>query len=307
MLNFGRPQNGTLPPFVVKDPSLSSGGASISYPVDYEALADYLLGHINKVRLASGAQAVVLSPVPSGQQHADSMLFFDYFNHLDPQGYKPYVRYTLLNGTGAVEENIAWQHSADSSIVTERDVKQAIDRLEFEMLYDDSLYNWDHRANILDPDHTGVSIGIAYSQSDVYLVEDFENSLIMLSGPVSLETQTLTFTGSLSSAGIASAVVYFDPLPEAFDLSWLRVNGSMSLGYTPGTFVGGVIPQCEGSCFIPPSYVYAPSDGWQGGPGAVRVEVPLASFFSVGGRGIYTVYLQSSSGVTLTSHSTLLG
>ncbi len=295
-----------LPAFVVKDPSFSSGKAAVSFPSDYSTLADHLLGEINNVRVATGVGPVTLSAVPSGQQHADSMLFFDYFNHLDPQGYKPYVRYTLLNGTGAAEENIAWQHTAEPSIFTEGDVKLAIDKLEFEMLYDDSLYNWDHRTNILDPHHNGVSIGITYTGTDVYVVEDFENSYISLTSPTTLSEETLTFEGTLVSGTISSAVIYYDPPPQAVDLTQLRVNATLALGYTPGTLLGAVSPSSASGPELP-GYTTVASSGWEGGPGAVRVEVPLGTFLQAAGRGVYTVYLQDSSGFSLTSYSVFLG
>lgn len=39
------------------------------------------------------------------------MLYYDYFSHWDTQGYKPYVRYTLLGG------QVTWPRTLDWIIV----------------------------------------------------------------------------------------------------------------------------------------------------------------------------------------------
>src|SRR5579863_914367 len=89
----------------------SRSNYTISYPPNYTTLANYALGLINTDRANHNVSAVTLSPIPSGQQHAYSMMVNGYFSHWDVQGYKPYMRYTILNGTGAVEENVAFETS----------------------------------------------------------------------------------------------------------------------------------------------------------------------------------------------------
>ena len=68
----------------------------------------YVLSLINKDRNQYGLGNVTLSSTSSGQQHTQSMLNYHYFSHWDIYGLKPYMRYTLLGGLGAVSENIAF-------------------------------------------------------------------------------------------------------------------------------------------------------------------------------------------------------
>ncbi|HZS73225.1 MAG TPA: hypothetical protein VFA69_01860 [Candidatus Nitrosotalea sp.] len=43
------------------------------------------------------------------------------------------------------------------------------------MMFNDSTSNWGHKLNILNPFHSSVSIGIAYDENSVVLVQDFED------------------------------------------------------------------------------------------------------------------------------------
>jgi uncharacterized protein YkwD len=266
-LRFDGGEGGGQVAFAVRDPSFVNGRAAVDFPDDYQVLAGHVLSQINEVRTQASLPPVSLSHVISGQQHADSMLYFAYFNHLDPQGLKPYTRYTYLNGTGYVAENIAWQRSPTAGFRTEKEVMSALDMLEFEMMYDDSPYGWDHRTNILDPHHNMVSIGIAYGASDVYLVEDFENSYLRLTAPVSLSGANLTFAGTIAADNIVSALVYYDPTPQPISLFELRVNATLQAGYTQGSFLGGALPPCAGACQTFPGHITQFSSYWSGGPG----------------------------------------
>ncbi len=95
----------------------------VSYP-SLEELVNYTLSIITNDRMSSNLQNVTLSQITSAQQHADDMLKNHYFSHWDTQGYKPYVRYTLAGGTGAVDENLAYQSGPYSNIT------QSIEELE---------------------------------------------------------------------------------------------------------------------------------------------------------------------------------
>ncbi len=149
-------------------------------------LINYTLSLINKDRSAYGLSNVTLSPEPSAQQHADSMLQYDYFSHWDVYGMKPYMRYTLLGGNQSVQENIAYTKSGVKACIGTLcqnigniNVTMALKNMEYNFVYNDSACcNNGHRDNILDPNHNQVSIGISYNGSTVYLVQDFINNYI---------------------------------------------------------------------------------------------------------------------------------
>ena len=167
--------------YTIYSPIIQNGSANITHPPDYAALADYALGLINSDRADFGLNAVALSPNEVAQQHADSMLRFSYFSHFDTQGLKPYMRYTLLGGKGAMAENIAYVFNPIPVYTTTSAVEGVLRTLEHEMMYNDSSCCHDgHRLNILTSLHNQVSIGVAYDGSYVYFVEDFENYYVNL-------------------------------------------------------------------------------------------------------------------------------
>ena len=136
------------------NPCISNG--TLSYPSDYNTLAAYTLNIINTNRTNFGLHNVTLSPILSGQQHADSMLNNGYFSHWDTAGCKPYMRYTALNGTGDVEENVAYEYSAcrvlSCPFTSTPAVENAIGYLQWQMMYNDSKCCQNgHAKNILNP------------------------------------------------------------------------------------------------------------------------------------------------------------
>ena len=109
--------------------SVLNSTVEITYPADYDQLANYSLTIINENRTSSGLSPVTLSPEPSGQQHADSMLTNNYFSHWDTLGEKPYMRYTTLNGTGFVEENVAYEYTSLPTFTSTVQIERAIGSL----------------------------------------------------------------------------------------------------------------------------------------------------------------------------------
>ncbi len=154
--------------------------------VKFGPIINYTLYLINKDRSNYGLSNVTLSPILSGQQHAESMLQNNYFSHWDIYGMKPYMRYTLVGGQESVQENIAYTKEGLKACIGSFcttygniNVTRSLKQMEYNMVYNDSqCCNNGHRYNILDPKHNQVSIGVAYNGSSVYLVEDFVNNYI---------------------------------------------------------------------------------------------------------------------------------
>jgi hypothetical protein len=276
-------------------PEILNGSADLSFPPGYGTLANYTLGLINQDRSDFGLGPVTLSPIQSGEQHADSMLRYDYFSHFDTQGLKPYMRYTLLGGTGAVFENVAYVSYQSQHYSTIGPVEGDLKFLEYSMIYNDSVCcNNGHRDNILNPMHDRVSIGIAYNSTTLFFVEDFENNYADLSISLS-KTLTVTMIGNLLDPHISSseAIVTFDNTPVAETPSQLD---SFPHEYNAGTILGGVLP--KSACALYPfgcstlqtgTTVYA--DTWQVGPSSIDISFSLSAFVSQEGAGVYTVYV----------------
>lgn len=204
----------------------------------------YVLSLINKDRNQFGLGNVTLSGETSGQQHTQSMLDNHYFSHWDIYGMKPYMRYTLVGGLGAVSENIAFNSSREcvgSLCKGTVNVQEALKAMEYSMMYNDSACcNNGHRDNILDPNHNQVSIGISYTTGIVYLAEDFVDNYISWNngGPGFATNDQVSLSGSIQQPYVLSSVLITYEPPVA-SMSPSELNQTSSYGY--GQQVAGVV------------------------------------------------------------------
>lgn len=202
---------------------------------------EYTLSLINQVRLQSGLQSVTLSNETSAQQHSDSMIDNDFFSHWDIYGMKPYMRYTLSGGLGAVDENVAYKKYVQETCFgsscnfSQINVTQAIYDMEYQMLYNDSICcNNGHRMNILDPNHNEVSIGVAYNRTSVYLTEDFVNNYVSwVNGTPIMSGSNVSLKGYTQyGSGLAAVQIGYEKLPAIMSLAQLGNTTSYSYGNT---------------------------------------------------------------------------
>lgn len=288
----------------LSDPDIINNVANITYPTDYNQLATFALGLINHDRQQNGLSNVTLSAVPSGQQHADSMAYFGYFSHWDTQGLKPYMRYTMLGGTGYVAENIGLDYCTYSSISATsvipttcnlQTIENGLANSEYSMMnYDLECCNNGHRDNILNPSRTQASIGIAWNQNTdtIYFVEDLIDSVIdnlslqTSGGVVTLQgTTQADLTGWTGSSSGASIGVYYDPTPTSLSVSQLSQDYQGS--YDAGTLVTTVLAPCPAGyiCSSGSSgFTYAQT--WQ-----VSGSFDIVFSLPQSGSGVYTLYL----------------
>ncbi len=292
----------SYPEFKVANPTFKNGKSNITYPIDYPTLAKYALELINKDRTKYGYSPVALSDISSGQQHADSMAYFSYFSHWDTQGYKPYMRYTILGGDGAISENCGLDYATTSpenstqvvvapcSIQT---IEAGLANSEWEMMYNDLSSNNGHRDNILNPLHNRVSIGIAYdsNSSKIYFVEDFENNYINLQQPI-YSSGTVTISGTTTKTiSPYEVTVQYDPLPIPLNVNQPQYEGS----YDSGTLIGAVFAP------VPAGYTGSPTtaegkiavyaDVWGSSGSKILIQFSLSRFIQKYGDGVYTLYL----------------
>jgi uncharacterized protein YkwD len=282
-------------------PDIINGSADIAYPSDYCALASFALGLINQDRSANGTGPVGLNYNQAAQQHADSMLYYGYFSHNDTQGFKPYMRYSLLGGRGADFENVAYYYFSIPHFLSTGSVEIAIKELEYSMVYNDSsCCSNGHKYNILDPLHNQVSIGVAYNSTSVFFDEEFENNYLNLNfttAPASASdpyyvTLKGVPTGSFPTPN--SLYVAFDSSPAATTSAQLN---SGPHEYGPGTLVGGVLPRNGffGDCGQFSSGTTVCADTWDVTPKAIDIAFPLEPFIKHYGPGVYTLYLITGS------------
>jgi uncharacterized protein YkwD len=282
-------------------PDIRNGSADITYPPDYCALASYTLGQVNADRAANGTGPVTLDFNQAAQQHADSMLYYGYFSHYDIQGYKPYMRYTLLGGLGADAENVAYFYYSLPHFITTAAVESAVRDLEHSMVYNDSdCCNNGHRFNILDPLHNRMSIGIAYNGTYVYLDEEFENVYLKLNFSVTSAAASnpyfVTIRGVPTQSVTVPHSIYiaYDSTPSSLTTTQLN-DGPHEYG--PGTLVGGVLPPggIFGGCGQFASGTTVCAKTWTFTSSEVDIAFSLADFIRDSGPGVYTIYLITGS------------
>lgn len=283
-------------------PVSTVGGTNltIGYPSDnYNALVSYALSLINTDRAKFNASAVSLSPILSAQEHAYSMYEYGYFSHWDVQGYKPYMRYTIVNGTGAVEENVAYESTSGiGAFSTLSDQESAIYTLEHDMVYNDyTCCQNGHLLNIISPYHNRVSIGIMFSSSDFYFVEDFENYYINLNSSIfTASNENVALKGpTTTSVSPDSVIISYDPLPTPINASVL--NSQYQKPYDEGTFLGGVIP-CGAVCttqFRGQNAITVRPSKWVVTSSSFDIVFSLQQFIGQDGSGVYTVYLTQNT------------
>ena len=279
----------TLTPSLI--PSLTLSPSST-----HDELADYALSLINSDRQQNGLQNVTLSSIDSGQLHADNMLKNGYVSHWDINGYKPYMRYTLAGGQGAVAENIAWEGETGNAVGI--DVKAALKDMEYSMMYNDSASNWGHRNNILNPFHNEINIGIAYDNHNVYFVEDFEDDYVQWSTLSSSGSQ-MQMSGTITQTNLtlSQVAIYYD---NVSNLTIQQLSSSPYQGsYDSGTSVGIVLPPG----WTGQEGITISAQAWSQNGQNFDITFSLSSAFAEDGIGVYTLYLWTDSNSYLTTYS----
>ena len=266
----------------------------------HDELVLYALELINIDRTEHGLQNVTLSTINCGQLHAEDMLKNNYFSHWNQDGHTPDMRYTLSGGQGAVTENIAYSTGLTNKNFYNK-AKTTLERLQYLMMYDDAEWDWGHRDNILNPRHTTVSIGIAYQDQRIYLVQDFEDNLLIWDTLNVSDPNQITLSGTTSNSEYIPAslfVFYSNPNPLTVNqLENAPYNGS----YNPGTLIASIVPPAR------PGYYYNwsnyPLDGieatiWNQTNTSFQISFSLAKTINNHQKGIYTLYLLSGANTT---------
>ena len=276
--------NTTEPEVNNQNESAPDSGAK---PNSHEELVNYALVLINNDRQSNGKENVTLSNVNSAQIHADNMLNHSFFSHWDLNGYKPYMRYTLAGGQGSVSENCAWMYS--SGFI---DPKEALEDLQWNMMYDDADSDWGHRDNILNSFHNKVSIGVSYNNTAIYLVQDFEDDYVSWD-TLTVSNNEVIMKGTIieQESSIQQVAIYYDN-PKPLTTQQLG-NPPYDKGYAMGTYLGMVVPPPpSGSKYQQPKEgILIIANDWSETGHDFNINFDLSTAFARFGKGVYTSLL----------------
>lgn len=267
---------------------LSSGRSIIATPQQpddiekqIEMLSQNLLQLINEEREVEKAPLLKLDDFATrvAMAHARDMAIENFASHWGSDGLKPYHRYSFAGGYHATQENVSAADNTWSMRLA--DLKQDTSYLHVR-LYQETPPNDGHRRAILAPQHTHVGLGISVEKLRLRMVELFVSKYVELK-PITRTAKPktkLTLSGRLlkSDYSLNTIEVFYEPLPAAPSLAWLRETRSYSLPNV--SEVLRPIP--------PPPYTYADRES-----GVIQVgiagdfETPISLFKET--PGIYTV------------------
>jgi uncharacterized protein YkwD len=263
---------------VAQQPESNSQGQPVSEPSPsvingtspgptLDDLKQYALEKINEDREKFGLSPVKLSDNAAAQIHVEDIFTTRHLSHWMSNGEKPYMTYTRLGGMGYVSQNAGYVGHAEDYIkcVTgELDcIKvnplEAIEQLQYDMIYNDSQSSWRNNNNILNKYHTHVSIGIAYDDYFFAFVQNFENIYIakeyetdyrpvITIDDTQLEIEGKITDGQFSPAlGHALAItIFYDPLSTADEYQKHKDDK----GYNNGRYVACIL-QVQGPWYCP--------------------------------------------------------
>lgn len=191
-----------------------------STDLDRNYLVQRALEIVNKDRKDNGLKPLSLSTNGAAQVHAEEILNTRTVSHWMTNGEKPYMTYVRYGGTGGMGQNVAFRGATDTEECKKTtceiiDPIKKLEEIEHAMMFDDEDYEWGNKENILDPNHTHVSFGIAYDQYSFALVQNFEYNYINLTEPIGHDASSIKIKGTLSEGKLYNISVYYDPLPTA--------------------------------------------------------------------------------------------
>lgn len=165
--------NPVVKPLMPSPPVDSS--QQVTQPETYtiDQLRQITLDDINQYRLQAGLTQLPLHNAKASQAWANHLLSEGCIAHREGNS-GPEQRY-LDNGDKLqmIFENVSGGYGT-----TSMDIISSIKQADSEMINNDSDQNNAHRNNILNPNHTSVSIGIAYDTQRLILVQDFQEPVI---------------------------------------------------------------------------------------------------------------------------------
>jgi hypothetical protein len=213
--------------------------------------------------------------------HCAEMLGEKYTSHWNRAGWKPYLRYAAAGIRDATGENI-WSHWGTELNLSSDNVLAELIAGHKSFLAEKTPDDG-HRQNILQPGHTHVGIGVAYTRDAIRMIQVFATRAATLE-PLPLRAtlaDSLLARGRVTQPGAEffSVSVFYEPVPREMSVRDLQVTYSYGLPneewserpklagamYTDGTR-GSVAVDALGNFSVPLNF-------WKKQPGVYTVAV----------------------------------
>jgi hypothetical protein len=160
--------------------------------------------------------------------HCREMLASNFLSHWNRAGQKSYMRYSL----GGILDHTAER----AGRIRDLKIPITIDTLEARLLTIHDNYALEangpevSRWTLLEPHHTHVGIGFAFSQTQVFMVEVFASRYVTLTKPLPERvtlSQKLRMEGRVSLKGyeIKGLSIFYEPFPIEKTLAELQSSG----------------------------------------------------------------------------------
>jgi len=185
--------------------------------INHDELILYSLNLINDDREHYNTPLVELGTSSSiAQEHAEELLNLCKTSYWDSDGMKPYMRYSIAGGEGAINENIAVVGTPEiQKHWTQENIEQILEWNQHNMVERDELNAFRHSMNILDENHNYLNIGIAWNSFCVAIVHQFEDRYVeWKQKPILTPNKEFILSGQINfNATIEQIDVFFDPIP----------------------------------------------------------------------------------------------
>lgn len=197
---------------------------------DVSALSDLMLTLINQDRAANGLTPVAwdATAAAAGQAHAAEMAENGYMSHWNLAGYGPDYRYSQAGGLDVAQENVSmyWLRYDDGQPAPIEDWEEVVRQAQAGL-----MESTGHRANILNPDHTHVGIGLAYhpATGDARIAQEFVNHYIELDAlPLSARPGNMVSVRGRLLPGSTEPLVNlaYEPFPSAMSVDDLAATNT---------------------------------------------------------------------------------
>jgi len=191
-----------------------------------------LLEMVNEERAVENLPTLEIDELATqvATKHAMEMAQGYFASHWGRDGLKPYHRYSFAGGIHATQENISSANNTWS--MRPDDLKQDTAYLHVRFYQEKPPYDG-HRRTILAPQNTHVGFGVAVEQLRLRLVELFVAKHVAVESipRIAKPGAEIFFAGRmLNRDSVLKAVeVFYEPLPKAPELSWLREPRGYSL------------------------------------------------------------------------------